>query len=201
MTTDVDQHSERTAFFNAAAQQWNEHPDCAKKKYLVRILQQQFQYAHHGDSFLDIGCGTGILFPFLQEFIVTAIDLSPAMVIRAQSQKAANVKEVLVADAHALPFADGHFNHAVMLAVFPHLHSQEAALREIHRVLKNNGTLTIIHTESRHIVNSIHASIGGAVGNDMLPELEEMLSLLQAAGFSILHTETQTGFSFIVQKE
>jgi SAM-dependent methyltransferase len=45
----------------------------------------------------------------------------------------------LVADAHALPFADASFDFVFSLAVFEHLHSPWLAAREIARVLKPGG--------------------------------------------------------------
>lgn len=45
----------------------------------------------------------------------------------------------LVADAHALPFADASFDFVFSLAVFEHLHSPWLAAREIARVLRPGG--------------------------------------------------------------
>lgn len=54
----------------------------------------------------------------------------------------------VVADAHALPFADASFDFVFSLAVFEHLHSPWIAVREIARVLKPRGscyTLAAFH--------------------------------------------------------
>ncbi|MCW3015409.1 MAG: methyltransferase protein [Solirubrobacterales bacterium] len=46
----------------------------------------------------------------------------------------------VVADAHALPFADASFDFVFSLAVFEHLHSPWIAAREIARVLRPGGS-------------------------------------------------------------
>src|SRR3954469_6257261 len=69
---------------------------------------------HHGlwgKRLLDVGCGTGKSFlPMLERgYKVTACDISPAMVERAQELARGTDAEVLVADARNLP-ALGRFD-------------------------------------------------------------------------------------------
>ncbi|MFM9140261.1 MAG: class I SAM-dependent methyltransferase [Solirubrobacterales bacterium] len=49
-----------------------------------------------------------------------------------------------VADAHALPFADGSFDFVFSLAVFEHLHSPWVAAQEIARVLRPGGRVYVL---------------------------------------------------------
>ena len=49
-----------------------------------------------------------------------------------------------VADAHALPFADGAFDFVFSLAVFEHLHSPWRAAQEIARVLRPGGRVYVL---------------------------------------------------------
>jgi ubiquinone/menaquinone biosynthesis C-methylase UbiE len=75
---------------------------------------------------------------------VVAIDVEPRMVERvarrAAAEEVANV-EARVADVFALPFADGSFDAAFMIAVIGEIPTPDRALREIRRVLKPGGTL------------------------------------------------------------
>ncbi len=75
---------------------------------------------------------------------VVAIDIEPKMVARVALRAAAagttNV-QARVADVFALPFADGSFDAAFMIAVIGEIPTPERALGEIRRVLKPGGTL------------------------------------------------------------
>jgi SAM-dependent methyltransferase len=51
----------------------------------------------------------------------------------------------VVADAHALPFADNSFELVVAMNAFEHYHAPEKAAREIRRVLKPGGQV-LLHT-------------------------------------------------------
>ena len=108
--------------------------DCRWRKRAVRGL--------HGNV-LDVACGTGDMVVELmrQGCTVTGVDLSEEMLAIARQKTAAAVR---VANAEALPFADGEFD-AVTCAFgvrnFVHL---EAGLREMLRVLKPGGKLVIL---------------------------------------------------------
>lgn len=49
----------------------------------------------------------------------------------------------IVADAHALPFADASFDALIALNAFEHYHLPLLAAREIHRVLRPGGRVVI----------------------------------------------------------
>lgn len=90
-----------------------------------------------GINLLDIGCGTGHIIArlasFHQQAFFCGLDISPAMVTRAQarSRKYGNVS-VLEGDGLNLPFADGSFDIvATRLAEF--------APAEAYRVLRPGG--------------------------------------------------------------
>ena len=56
----------------------------------------------------------------------------------------------LIADAHALPFADETFSFVYALAVFEHLHSPWIAADEIFRVLKPGGEVFVLTAFMQH---------------------------------------------------
>lgn len=102
-----------------------------------------------GQRLLEVACGTGHTTEFLVEagFDVTACDLTPDMMrqARARVHKAAAQPDFSVADALALPFADGVFDAVVstrFLHLFP-VEEQEAVLAEAVRVLKPGGRLVV----------------------------------------------------------
>ncbi len=105
---------------------------------------------------LDIGCGTGRL----AERLVTAsevrslrsvvgCDFSAGMLAHAAERLARGGATRAVAaalvrgDATRLPFADASFDAAVSTEAFHWFPDQDAALRELHRVLRPGGRLLL----------------------------------------------------------
>jgi demethylmenaquinone methyltransferase/2-methoxy-6-polyprenyl-1,4-benzoquinol methylase len=84
---------------------------------------------------LDVACGTGFLTRHLRGPLVAGIDQSPAMVAIAQDRLGSG-GVALVADALALPFADGAFDRVFTGHFYGHLEPRERAafLAEAHRV-------------------------------------------------------------------
>ncbi len=75
---------------------------------------------------------------------VVAIDIEPRMVERvrhrAEAEGVANV-DARVADVYDLPFDEGSFDAAYMIAVIGEIPDPDQAMREVHRVLVPGGTL------------------------------------------------------------
>lgn len=104
-----------------------------------------------GARVLDLGAGTGreALGAAAQGLRVTAFDIVPAMVRSGRGAAAARALPVrwLVSDAAALPFGDGRFDGALLLAQFlEHFHGRavrRAVLREAARVVRPGGVLLL----------------------------------------------------------
>jgi ubiquinone/menaquinone biosynthesis C-methylase UbiE len=98
---------------------------------------------------LEIGCGAGHLTMQLaeRELRVAAVDASPAMVeltaARASDAGFEQQVNVAVADVHRLPFESGEFEAVVAVGVLPWLHSPADAVREMARVLADDGQLVL----------------------------------------------------------
>jgi SAM-dependent methyltransferase len=95
---------------------------------------------------LDAGCGPGAM---TQEILDTGcefwgVDGSPRM-IAAGRQRFSGFAQAhfAVADAMALPFADGTFDGALCVGVIDRVPQPAAVIAELGRVLKPNGTLVI----------------------------------------------------------
>jgi ubiquinone/menaquinone biosynthesis C-methylase UbiE len=91
---------------------------------------------------LDIGCAAGGDIPEYrsQQFSVVGIDLSPRMLEFAR-RRFADDREVQFcrADVERLPFRNESMDHVVSLGVFEFLQDYNAALGEVHRVLRPGG--------------------------------------------------------------
>jgi cyclopropane fatty-acyl-phospholipid synthase-like methyltransferase len=103
-----------------------------------------------GQSFLDVGCGTGrpgIHIAQATGCKVTGITISRTQVETAnQRAAAAGLKDRVsfqLADAMKMPFPDASFDAAWAFESFHHMPDRGQVLREIHRVLRPGGRLVI----------------------------------------------------------
>jgi ubiquinone/menaquinone biosynthesis C-methylase UbiE len=100
---------------------------------------------------LDIGCGTGRLAERLTTAdgvrSIVGCDFSAGMLANAAERlaapRAAGVASLVRGDATRLPFADGAFDAAVSTEAFHWFPDQDAALRELRRVLRPGGRLLL----------------------------------------------------------
>ena len=99
------------------------------------------------DKVLDIGCGDGIfsIEPAKIGYSVVGVDLNVKSVNYAKYfSKRSEVKiDFLVDDASHLPFANESFDIILCSEVLEHIKDDEGAIREIERVLKQNGLLIL----------------------------------------------------------
>jgi ubiquinone/menaquinone biosynthesis C-methylase UbiE len=178
----LDKH---LVWFNEKAVVWEGIATEETKEKLRRIVQE-LKIAP-GSTVLDGACGTGSLLRWLARGVapggrVAAMDFSPEMISRARAKRFPSTVELLVADVHQLPFAGGAFDEVVCNSAFPHFTDNPRAMREMARVLKKGGRLTICHPSPRDELNVFHKNLGGAVGGDMLPPADEMEQMAGAAG-------------------
>lgn len=186
---DCAQH--RRQFFDQAAAEWDA---LEVEETLIRLREIVAGLdIVPGAAVLDVGCGTGILFPLLLEAMngagrVVGLDISGEMLRQAQAK--GYPVEYVQGDAENLPLRDEAFDWAICNAVFPHFPHKLRALGEICRVLRRpepaerraGGRLVICHTASHQAINEFHRSVGGVVAHDTIPDEGEMLRLLQEAG-------------------
>jgi ubiquinone/menaquinone biosynthesis C-methylase UbiE len=102
-----------------------------------------------GDRVLEIAPGPGYLAVELAQlgpFRVTGLDISRSFVRMAaeNAARAGVAVDFREGDAAALPFADQSFDFAVCRAAFKNFSDPVGALREMHRVLRPQGTGLII---------------------------------------------------------
>ncbi|HEY1760871.1 MAG TPA: class I SAM-dependent methyltransferase [Bryobacteraceae bacterium] len=93
---------------------------------------------------LDIGCAGGGEITELRKrgFAVVGIDLSPRMLVFARRRFAGDAgSHFCRADVERLPFSTQSMDHVVCLGVFEFLQDYQAAILEIHRVMRPGGVV------------------------------------------------------------
>ncbi|MBI2028534.1 MAG: class I SAM-dependent methyltransferase [Candidatus Levybacteria bacterium] len=90
---------------------------------------------------LDIGCGWGEFAEAFGKKIDMGIDIAPRDLYVASKGKM--YKNLTLADARALPFADESFGSIISISTFEHIPNEKKLLKEMYRVLKPNGVIAI----------------------------------------------------------
>ena len=198
----MKEHRVTQRYFNNMAAEWD-NGESEKHSRLKDFLSQL--QLKNTKAVLDLGCGTGVLFPLLTQFTqgytkIFAIDFAHRMTLAA-ARKSHRSFRIICGCAQHLPFSDDTFDRIIAFHVFPHIHHKVQALQECRRVLKPEGKLGIIHLHSSHEINFIHAEIGGTVKHHTLPSGACMNSLLKEVRYAVETSIDQPGRYFIVAKK
>jgi len=104
-------------------------------------LKELYKLNWKKGKILDLGCGNARnLLPF-KHLECYALDFSKKMLLEAKKfSKKHNFKVKLIhGNLENIPFKASSFNYILSLASLHHLQDHEQGIKEIHRVLKNNG--------------------------------------------------------------
>lgn len=157
-----------------------------------------------GERVLDVGSGPGLLAASIAERVgpegaVSGIDLSESMLAVASAAEAAPGAAPMtfaLGDATALEFADASFHAVVSTQVYEYVPDVDAALAEVHRVLKPGGRVLVLDTDWDSVVWSVgdrerHARVMSAweehLADPWLPR--SLARRLGAAGLSVERQE------------
>jgi arsenite methyltransferase len=125
----------------------------AQRAQFLRALEPQ-----PGERVLDVGAGPGLLAAAIAEAtgssgLVCGIDVSEPLLAAARRVCVhLSSVEFRHSDATQLPFPDQTFDAAVSVQVLEFVHDVDAALSEIHRVLRPGGRAVIVDTDWDSIV-------------------------------------------------
>lgn len=173
-------------FFNSVAERWDDtrSPNPDKLELLVNMAG-----VISGEHVLDVGCGTGVLSPFLKKAVgdtgrITAIDFAAEMIARA-AEKNKNLAGVCYIIGDITTFRpEVCFDKIICLNFFPHIADKPAFMRNMKTMLASGGSLIIMHDISRSAVNAVHGS-SAAVKRDVLPTAGAVVAMLHEAGYSV----------------
>jgi ubiquinone/menaquinone biosynthesis C-methylase UbiE len=145
----------------AGALWWRRHPSAcpygqrfwveAPHPFITRERLLQALAPVPGETVLEVGPGTGYYTPPVARALqpggtLHIADVQPAMLEHATGKaREAGIENVepREADARSLPYADASFDAAYLVAVLGEVPDQDAALRELRRVLRPGGRLVV----------------------------------------------------------
>jgi ubiquinone/menaquinone biosynthesis C-methylase UbiE len=154
-----------------------------------------------GSCVLEAGCGTGaqtvILAKNNPQAKITAIDTSRDSLAQARTRLAQQgISNVVLESANVfdLPFESASFDHVFVCFLLEHLGKPLAGLKELRRILKKGGSITVIegdhgsfycYPQSREAALSVQCLIDVQAhlgGNSLIGR--QLYPLLQEAGFT-----------------
>ncbi len=188
--------------------------DVAYKRRVRRILE--YLELGPGQVLLDCGTGMGFYLKVISQLCpdcrLVGIDSAPNVLSYAWSHLCARDVLLVRGDIHRLGFASEAFDRVVMSEVLEHLRNDRAALQEVHRAMKPGAILavTVPHRRYSYWYDPINRIAEGLLrrpirkgpfagiwaNHERLYEREELVSLIERAGFEVERVEELTHYCF-----
>ncbi|MBE9531552.1 MAG: class I SAM-dependent methyltransferase [Proteobacteria bacterium] len=166
---------------------------------LKRFLRPQVNKAGEGVKVLDAGCGAGMVLKELSEAYgpgAVGLDLSKVSLslCKERSTPENKINKLINSSAQELPLVGGSFDAVISLDVLYHLGISDdvAALKEVERVLKDDGIL-IINLPAYEFLSGPHDK---AVHTRERYTREKLTGRLKAAGLTVERITYRNTFLF-----
>ncbi len=194
----------RQDFFNRSAPDWLEkhykNPETGGhdlyKEKIEEIIKTLEPEPNH--RILDLGCGSGVLVPYL----LTTLSWDGRLVEADYAKKMIEANRETHRDhrisfecTHVMdmPFEPESFDRVICFACFPHFQDQPGAVKEIARVLKPKSKLVIAHLMSSQELTSHHKGYT-PVSGDRLPAFDHLAAWLTGNHLEITAFTDTPGF-------
>lgn len=161
-----------------------------------RRWQRGVWHEVRGVDLLEIGCGTGAMVNegIVRGMSVVGLDRSPQMLAVAKRRVAreGNSAAFVQGDGRMLTFESGTFDCAI--AIFPTSHIFEvSALREIHRVLRENGRLIVLGVWVSADLAGLEHYFPFFYGKPNADALAKLAQRVEGAGFAVRWSNERAG--------
>ena len=152
--------STQAVHFDPLAEKWAEKGPLSMEKS-AQILAPLGELS--GKMILDIGCGTGVLDPYLSSKAasVTAVDVAPEMIKEARKLALGNV-EFVNKDFLAMKLKKEAYDSAVVYNAYPHFIDVDRFAEQASYALKKGGRLLIAFDQGRESLNEHHLAAQAA---------------------------------------
>ncbi len=191
-------------YFNNLAPQWDTLPGTPDAPARIRRFLQQ-SACPGVRRILDVGCGTGILLPFLFEAYPNAesiIEFDFADIMLAQNASKFSHKGVsrVCGDARRPPFKESSFDLVLCFSVLPHLGDAASVIPGLIAVLRPAGTIGVGHMSASKELNNFHSSLDAPVKQDRLLPARDLGEIFRSAGAAV-HCAEEGPDSYFVLAE
>lgn len=155
-----------------------------KARWLTEFMRR-FGIPPKSSSMLDIGCGIGLLHPYLDGLSnrIVGVDLSEDAISTARTKNFKN--EYHRYDGDALPFEASQFDIALAVTVMHHvpIDRWSVFVAEAYRVLKPGGALIVIEHNPLNPLTRLAVNRCEFDADAILLSARTTMKLLRAAGF------------------
>lgn len=137
-----------------------------------------------GEVLLDVGTGTGVLVPFLQQYRpgrIYACDLSPKML--KQLRRNYSGVETLLSDVRELTLPEASIDVVFINACYANIADKTGAFANLYRMMRPAGRVVISHPLGKRFIDTLKRAVSFPL--DDLPEKSEAKRLLNPHGFDI----------------
>ena len=192
--------TETRAFFACRAASWDSKFGDDLPAYCAAVAEAGIR---RSGIVIDVGCGTGRALPPLREAVgpagtVIALDVTPEMLDVARPAVQLAGASMVIADARALPFADGSADAIFAAGLVNHLPDTNEGLRELARVTSPGGLLVLFHPSGRAALAARH---GHALSADEPLSAGPLRSSTAATGWELTtYDDTPHRFFAVAQR-